>query len=144
MADIHIRRTHTLGLAKARKIAWKWAESVEEKFAMECTVIERHDGDVVEFRRAGVDGRLVVDAHAFDLTAKLGLLLGAFSGRIESEIRAQLDKLVPPAAARGAAAKEANAGTAKAANPGKAGKAGPRAAGPAGTAPDRAAAKKER
>ena len=63
MADIHIHRTHALGLAKARKMAWKWAE-----------------------------------ATAFDLTARLGTLLGAFSGKIDSEIEAQLDKLLPRAA----------------------------------------------
>ena len=68
MADIHIHRSHGLGLAKARKMAWKWAEDVEEKFDMECTVIEGDDHDVVEFRRAGVDGRLRVEADAFDLT----------------------------------------------------------------------------
>src|SRR5678815_5035646 len=90
MADIHIHRSHDLGLAKARKMAWKWAETVEEKFDMECTVIEGDDHDVVEFRRAGVDGRLRVEAGAFDLTARLGLLLGAFSGRIASETEAQL------------------------------------------------------
>ena len=96
MADIHIHRTHALGLAKARKMAWKWAEAVEEEFDMECTVVEGDDNDVVEFRRAGVDGRLVVEAGSFDLTAKLGFLLGAFSGKIEAEIQAQLDKLLPP------------------------------------------------
>jgi putative polyhydroxyalkanoate system protein len=101
MADIHIHRSHGLGLAKARKAAWKWAEAVEEKFDMECTVIERDDHDVVEFRRAGVDGRLRVEAGAFELTARLGLLLSAFSGRIESEIEAQLDKLLPPTASTG-------------------------------------------
>ena len=31
MADIHIHRDHTLGLTKARKIAWKWAEEVEAR-----------------------------------------------------------------------------------------------------------------
>lgn len=95
MADIHIHRTHGLGLAKARKMAWKWAEAVEKEFAMECTVIEGDDSDVVEFRRAGVEGQLRVEAGSFDLTAKLGFLLGAFSGKIESEIEAQLDKLLP-------------------------------------------------
>jgi hypothetical protein len=47
MADIHIHRTHRLGLAKARKTAWQWAEVAEQKFAMECTVIEGKAGDVV-------------------------------------------------------------------------------------------------
>ena len=97
MADIHIHRSHRLGLAKARKTAWKWAETVEEKFGMECTVIERDDRDVVEFSRPGVDGRLVVTADAFELDARLGLLLGAFRGKIETEIEGYLDALLEPA-----------------------------------------------
>ena len=101
MADIHIHRSHALGLAKARKVAWKWAEAVEAQFDMECTVIEGDDHDVVEFRRAGVDGRLRVEAGAFDLTARLGLFLGAFRSKIESEIEAQLDELLPPSAPTG-------------------------------------------
>ena len=56
MADIHIHRAHRLGLAKARKTAWQWAEAAEQKFAMECTVIEGKTGDVVEFKRPGVEG----------------------------------------------------------------------------------------
>ena len=94
MADIHIHRGHALGLAKARKMAWQWAETVEKKFDMECTVIEGDDSDIVEFRRAGVDGRLVVTADHFDLEARLGFLLGAFSGRIETEIEGKLDALL--------------------------------------------------
>ena len=31
MSDIRIHREHALGLAKARKIAWTWAEEVEAK-----------------------------------------------------------------------------------------------------------------
>jgi len=104
MADIHIHRSHALGLAKARKTAWKWAEHVEEKFGMECTVIEGKDRDVVEFTRAGVDGQLVVTADAFELDAKLGFLLGAFRGTIESEIEGYLDSLLV-SGAKSAAAK---------------------------------------
>ena len=79
MPDIKIHRKHSLGLAKARKVAWQWAEQVEEKFDMECTVVEGDDEDTVEFTRAGVNGTLTVTADHFDLHAKLGLLLGAFS-----------------------------------------------------------------
>jgi putative polyhydroxyalkanoate system protein len=114
MADIHIHRTHTLGLAKARKVAWKWAEDAEEKFGMQCTVIEADQRDVVEFTRAGVDGTLVVTAHAFELNARLGLLIGAFRHRIEREIEENLDALLtksakaaaPARAAKGAAKKK--------------------------------------
>jgi len=104
MADIHIHRSHALGLAKARKTAWKWAEAVEEKFGMECTVIEGEDSDVVEFTRAGVDGKLLVTADAFELDAKLGFLLGAFRGKIESEIEGYLDELLVAGAKKPAAA----------------------------------------
>jgi len=99
MADIHIHREHRLGLAQARKTAWQWAEAAEAKFGMECTVIEGKTSDVVEFTRAGVDGRLVVDADSFDLTARLGLLLGAFRSRIEAEIEENVDAVLARAAA---------------------------------------------
>ena len=94
MAEIRIHREHALGLAKARKIAWKWAEEVEQKFGMECSVIEGELSDTVEFRRAGVAGELIVAPDHFDLAARLGFLLGAFSKTIEREIQAELDALL--------------------------------------------------
>ena len=107
MAEIHVRREHRLGLAKARKTAWRWAELAEEKFGMECTVIEGKTSDVVEFARAGVEGRLIVEADSFELTARLGLLLGAFRHRIEAGIEENLDAVLAEAAApKRAAAKK--------------------------------------
>lgn len=94
MPDIHIHRAHALGLPKARKIAWQWAEEVEQKFDMECTVIEGEFSDTVEFKRSGVNGKLVVAPDHFELNAKLGFLLGAFSKTIESEIEKNLDTLL--------------------------------------------------
>ena len=79
MPDIRIHRDHDLGLAKAREIAWQWAEEVEKKFDMACTVVEGKTHDTVEFTRTGVSGQLVVAADYFDLHAKLGFLLGAFA-----------------------------------------------------------------
>jgi putative polyhydroxyalkanoate system protein len=94
MPDIKIHREHSLGLAKARKIAWQWAEEVENKFDMECTVIEGEFSDTVQFTRTGVNGQLVVAADHFDLDAKLGFLLGAFRKTIEGEIQKNLDALL--------------------------------------------------
>jgi putative polyhydroxyalkanoate system protein len=100
MPDIHIRREHTLGLAKARKVAWQWAEEAEQKFQMECTVIEGQTSDTVEFTRSGVSGRLIVAPDHFELDAKLGFLLGAFSKTIEGEITKNLDALLKSSAAK--------------------------------------------
>ena len=118
MPDIRIHRDHSLGLEKARKIAWQWAEEVEQKFDMECTVIEGETSDTVEFTRSGVSGRLIVAADHFDLEARLGFLLGAFAKTIEGEITKNLDELLaqpakaakaPAGAARKAAAKKSGA-----------------------------------
>ncbi len=109
MPDIHIQRDHQLGLAKARKVAWDWAEKVEKKFDLACTVIEGDSSDTVEFSRSGISGRLIVTGDHFDLQAKLGFLLGAFAKTIESEIQQNLDDLLKkgaPAATKKAAVKK--------------------------------------
>ena len=94
MADIHIVRTHTLGLAQARKLAFRWAEVAEEQADMECTYEEGKTSDVVRFERPGASGTLKVTKDHFTLDAQLGLLLGMFRSRIEDEIVKNLDKLL--------------------------------------------------
>jgi putative polyhydroxyalkanoate system protein len=111
LAEIRIHRAHRLGLPKARKVAWAWAEDVEKRFDMECTVIEGKSADTVEFTRSGVRGRLLVAADHIDLQAQHSFLLGAFSKRIEAEIEQTLDALLAanakPKAAKAAAKKKA-------------------------------------
>jgi putative polyhydroxyalkanoate system protein len=97
MPDIHIERPHKLGLKKARDVAWQWAEEAEQKLAMECTVEEGDDEDLVHFVRSGVKGTLRVTGEVFALDAKLGLLLGAFRGQIEAEIEKNLDEILAKA-----------------------------------------------
>ena len=111
MADIKIHRDHKLGLPKARKVALQWAEEVEKNFDMECTILEGETSDTVEFTRSGVKGELVVAANHFELEARLGFLLGAFSKTIEAEIEKNLDTLLAKssAAATKPAAKKAPA-----------------------------------
>ena len=94
MAEIKIQRKHKLGLAKAREIAYRWAEQVEEEFEMECTYLEGDTEDEVQFTRSGVTGTLRVYANEFDLHARLGMLLGVFKDRIEAEIVKNLDDLL--------------------------------------------------
>jgi putative polyhydroxyalkanoate system protein len=102
MADLNLHRDHTLGLARARKVALKWAEEVEEKLEMECTIIEGDDEDVLEFKRAGVDGRMIVAATYFELEAKLGFLFKPFVGTIEAEVGKQLDEALARESAKAA------------------------------------------
>ena len=94
MPDIHIHRPHQLGLSAARSVAHTWARKAEAKFGLACAYEEGAEQDTLHFNRAGVQGRLLVQADQFNLTAELGFLFGAFQGRIEAEIGAQLDKLL--------------------------------------------------
>jgi len=94
MAELHIMREHTLGLPKARKVAFKWAEQAETEFGMTCVYEEGDAADEVTFSRAGVKGTLLVSAVHFDLRAQLGFLVGAFKHTIEAEIVKNLDALL--------------------------------------------------
>ena len=83
-----------MSLAAARKVAFRWAEQVEQEFDMACTYEEGKTSDTVSFTRSGVNGTLLVNKDHFELDAKLGFLLGAFKDRIEAEIVKNLDTLL--------------------------------------------------
>jgi putative polyhydroxyalkanoate system protein len=107
MADIRIHREHALGLAKARDIAFTWAEDVEKKLDMSCTYEEGKTEDCVTFTRSGVNGTLVVTKDGFELHAKLGFLVGAFKDKIEAEISKNLDAILAKSAVKKPAVKAA-------------------------------------
>ena len=115
MADIHIHRTHALGLAQARKVAFSWAEDVEDKLNMACTYEEGKHEDCVNFTRSGVNGTLMVTKDGFELRAKLGFLVGAFKDKIEAEISKNLDALLAGSASHKPASKSVIKTTTKAA-----------------------------
>lgn len=94
MADVRIVREHALGLARARQLAQRWVEVAQKKLQMECSYVAGEHEDVVRFRRPGASGELRVGPTRFHLVARLGLLLGMFRGRIESEIVKNLDLLL--------------------------------------------------
>ena len=110
MPDIHILRTHQLGLTPARALALQWADQATDKFQMTCTHQKGDDSHEVIFRRSGIEGRLRVTGDLFEMDASLGFLFGAFRERIEREIAHKLDELleqgssVEPAAAAADAA----------------------------------------
>ena len=97
MADIHIHRTHTLGLAQARTIAAQWSEKAQSKLEMACAYAPGEDSDELQFSRPGVKGTLKVCGDHFELNAQLGFLLSAFKEQIEGEIAKNLDELLSKA-----------------------------------------------
>jgi putative polyhydroxyalkanoate system protein len=99
MPELNIERSHTLGLAGARAVAERWREQAEQEWGMTCEFEPGVSEDCMRFARSGVSGKLVVNDTRFDLQLKLGFLLGAYSGKIEEKIKANLDELLGPAPA---------------------------------------------
>ena len=91
MADIDVRRAHTLGLDGARKVADKLAADLGRKFGL------RGDwrGNILHFERPGVAGALTVSERDLHLTVALGFLLKAMKGSIERAVLSELDELLP-------------------------------------------------
>lgn len=98
MPELKIEREHTLGLTGARAVAERWREQAEQEWGMTCESEAGQNQDRMRFERSGVSGELTVTETRFDLQLKLGFLLGAYSGKIEEKIRANLDTLLGPVA----------------------------------------------
>ncbi len=88
MSRIEIRHAHSLPKAKARKVVDDVAKKLAERFQME----SGWDGDVLNFSRSGVEGRIELAAKEVQVHAKLGFLAGMFKDSIEQEIRRALDE----------------------------------------------------
>jgi putative polyhydroxyalkanoate system protein len=98
MPELNIQRRHNLGLNGARAVAERWRDQAEQEWGMACESEPGESEDRMRFSRSGVSGELVVTDTRFDLQLKLGFLLGAYSGKIEEKIKANLDELLGPVA----------------------------------------------
>ena len=88
MAEIHMRRKHSIGVRKAKVAAQKVADDLAEEFGIE----SEWDSHVLRFSRHGVDGALTVAKDEVVLTAKLGFVLTVFKTKIEDHINDRFDK----------------------------------------------------
>ena len=94
MPDIHIERSHQLGIEAARAIARKWVSQVEQDYGLACSYEEGQSRDIGRFSRAGIDGSVEVSGDSFRLQATLAGLFASFSGQIEQRLRQKLDDLL--------------------------------------------------
>lgn len=92
MSDIDIRHPHSVPPQQARQAVEGLAQTLAERFGVRYA----WRGDALDFQRSGVDGRVTLEPGALHVTAKLGFLLGAMRGTIESEIRRALEERFGP------------------------------------------------
>ena len=86
MIDIH--HAHTLTHDQARQAVEDVAVKLGRKFGLDY----RWEGDALHFVRPGVDGHIAVLAGQLRITAKLGLMMSAMKGTIETKLRQYLDE----------------------------------------------------
>ena len=90
MADIEIRRAHSLGHAAARRAADQLAADLGKKFGLS----GEWEGDELHFERPGVTGSLAITEKDLRLSVTLGLLLKALKPSIERAVVERLDAVL--------------------------------------------------
>jgi putative polyhydroxyalkanoate system protein len=89
MADIEVRRAHTLGLKEARAAAERMQGELARKFGLTAS----WEGDTLHFERPGVSGSLTLTEKALHLTIALGFMFKAMKGPVEKAVVHELDTL---------------------------------------------------
>ncbi|HET7362943.1 MAG TPA: polyhydroxyalkanoic acid system family protein [Burkholderiales bacterium] len=87
--DIRLVRKHALSRSKARALAERAIHVVATY-----DVQTDWEGDVLRFRRPGVDGQVRFTPSQIRVEVKLGLLLRPFRSRLAAQISQQLDRLL--------------------------------------------------
>jgi len=83
MSSIDIRHPHSLPAENARQAIEDVAAKLSERFGLQSNWV----GDVLNFSGSGVDGAIELQPGPVRVTAKLGFLLSAMKGMVESEIQ---------------------------------------------------------
>ena len=100
LCDNHIAlsmKLYLMHLSLTRPTSYM-AKKLSERFDVEYG----WNGDVLNFARSGVDGKIALSPKQLHVTASLGFLLSALKGPIEAEIRRVLDEKLRVAARAGA------------------------------------------
>jgi putative polyhydroxyalkanoate system protein len=90
MSDIHLVRSHSLSIAKAKALVQRAADGLATEYDLES---EWH-GNTLRFHRSGVDGQMLVTGSEIELNVTLGLLMKPFKGKFVDRIERDLDKLL--------------------------------------------------
>ncbi|HEX4415093.1 MAG TPA: polyhydroxyalkanoic acid system family protein [Lacipirellulaceae bacterium] len=99
MPKIGVRVPHTLTKDEARARLERFAEMLEAKFANQLSDLQQSwDGDTLKFhfKTYGIplDGGITVGDNELNVAGDIPFAAMMFKGKIESEIREQLEKIV--------------------------------------------------
>lgn len=90
MAGFRLTKAYTMPKQDLREAAEDFARQLEREHG----VRSRWQGDTVQIKGAGVDGRLSIEDGVVDVSVSLGLLASAFKGMLRAEVQRYLDEHV--------------------------------------------------
>ena len=90
MSHIKIQRSHSMDKAQLRAMTEELGQKLKAKFGGDY----RLEGDLVHYKYSGVDAKVSFDESTVDVDVKLGLLMMALKGMVESEVNKYLDEHV--------------------------------------------------
>ncbi len=88
MATVEVKREHSLGKEAAKERAQKMADKLSQKLDAKC----EWNGDVLTFKRSGVDGAITVAEDRVEVVVKLGMMLTPMAGMVKGEVEKALDR----------------------------------------------------
>ena len=86
MGKIQIRQRHEKDDAEVRELAESLACKLEREYQLQT----KWQGDQVTFKRSGLSGAMTLSPGAVDIELKTGMMMSAFSGTIERELKKAL------------------------------------------------------
>lgn len=90
MADINVQRKHQLSLPDIRAKASELADQLASKFGGE----HEWEGDNLNYKLTGIDACIACTTEDIVVDIKLGMMMAALRGTIETEVGNLLDKLL--------------------------------------------------
>ena len=88
MATIQLEKETKLSKEEIKSKVEEIAKSLKEKYGVK----GEWQGDNYSIKASGVDGKIVVEDGKIKVDIKLGILVSAFKGKIESALKETLDK----------------------------------------------------
>lgn len=90
MRTIKLSKPYTMPRTELEEVLNKVTEGLEKKFQ----IVNDWQGDVINFKRTGLNGSLLIKESELELNIKLGLLAASFSGVVKNNIVKYMEELI--------------------------------------------------
>ena len=92
MPKINLNKKHCKSPSEIRTLIEQLTQLLQQKFQIKCQLKQQEKSDTLTFKRLDMSGQLCALPNEVSITVKTGLLTGALTPVIESELKQLLNK----------------------------------------------------